>query len=167
MHVMVQIITTPGNLLSSLTFAGFYILQYELKNVCTQALANKQHDFPWFIKTHPSPMWENHSPLHRAGVHYFKTHKPYGDVLKEKHNKTMSHPWPFPTKTHPFHPGKPTSAITWSTTRFQLLLCEEGWVLAPCLCLAAQSQPVVSLATFFFGHWLMRKAGGRQKDFKG
>lgn len=55
-HVTVQIITTPRSLLSSLRFTGFYILPYELKNVYTQALANEQHDFPCFIKAHPSPV---------------------------------------------------------------------------------------------------------------
>lgn len=40
-------------------------------------------------------------------------------------------------------------------------------MLPPCLCLAAVSQPVVSLATFFFGHLLlMAQADGGQKDIK-
>lgn len=76
---------------------------------------------------------------------------------------------PLPNKTPPFS--------SWKTDQCNRLVyhevpaavhscCEEGWVLAPCLCLPAVSQAVVSLA-IFFGHWLIPKAGGRQRTLRG
>lgn len=99
-----------SNLISFLMFTGVYVLQYELTNVCTQALASEQHDFPWFIKTHPSPVQQNHSPLLRAGVQPLPNMETiWWHVLRENITKQCPTHDLSQQKTSPSHAGTPSS----------------------------------------------------------